>query len=90
MTSQTAVSIKNHLKCQRDRIPAKYCLPQLLAEADRAPNKALPHVETAVRFNQGKDLSQIEERHPLGGLHNGAGEILQRLSNSKPGGLATP
>ena len=47
-----------------------------------APDQALPHVETAVRFNQGQDLSQIEERHPLGGFHNGAGEIFQRLPNS--------
>ena len=69
-------------ECQWDRIPAKSSLPQLLAEADRAPDQALPHVETAVRFNQGQDLSQIEERHPLGGFHNGAGEIFQRLPNS--------
>ena len=75
-------------ECQWDRIPAKSCLPQLLAEADRAPDQALPHVETSVRFNQGQDLSQIEERHPLGGFHNGAGEIFQRLPNSGRTGRA--
>ena len=45
-------------------------------EADVVPDQALPHLETAFRFNQGQDISQIEERRPLGGNHNGAGESL--------------
>ena len=69
-------------ECQQDRAPAKSCLTQLLAEADRDPDQALPHVETAVRFNPDQDLSQMEERHPLGGLKNGVGESLQRQSHS--------
>ena len=38
-------------------------------------------METTVRFNQGQDISQIEERRPLGEFHNGEGEGLQRLLN---------
>ena len=49
-------------ECQRDRVPAKSCLTQLLAEVDWDPNKALPHGETAGRFNQDQDITQIEER----------------------------
>ena len=37
---------------QQDRDPAKACLTLLRREVDRGPNQALPHVETAVRFNQ--------------------------------------
>ena len=51
-------------------------------EADVVPDQALTHLETAFRFNQGQDISQIEERRPLGRLHNGEGERPQRLPNS--------
>ena len=51
--------------------------------AELVPGQALPHFETSVRFNQGQDLSQVGERHPLGRLHNGEGERLQRLQNSR-------
>ena len=42
-----------------------------VAEADLVPDQAPPHLDTTVRFNQGQDISQIEERRPLGEFHNG-------------------
>ena len=53
-----------------------------VAEAGLVPDQALPHLETTVRFNQGQDISQIEERRPLGEFHNEEGKGLQRLLNS--------
>ena len=50
--------------------------------ADLVPGQALPHFETSVRCNQGHDISQVGERHPVGRLHNGEGERLQRMPNS--------
>ena len=39
-----------------------------VAEADLVPDQTLPHLETDFRFNQGQDISQVGERHPLGRL----------------------